>query len=170
MRRRVPAIVRSDLEWWLKLLTRSNGIHFFDNEKRNTIHLFSDASHRGMGAFFCGFGENDWKTVANLVAKEQAFAARVQVSKNDVFDINIFELGAILLAFQRWGHSWKHKNVVVHTDSNTAKEGLSKLTLKGEAIAVLRRILLTAAELDISITPTWIAGSDNELADAISRF
>ena len=93
-----------------------------------------------------------------------------KASTNDVFDINIFEIGAILLAFQRWGHSWKHKKVVVHTDSNTAKEGLSKLTLKGEANAVLRRILLTAAELDISITPTWIAGSDNELADAISRF
>ena len=60
--------------------------------------------------------------------------------------------------------------MVVHTDSNTAKDGLSKLTLKGEANAVLRRILLIAAELDISITSTWIAGSDNKLADAISRF
>jgi hypothetical protein len=51
-KRRIPALVREDIEWWHDLFPAFNGVRFFDDSNRRTIHLFADASAQGMGAFF----------------------------------------------------------------------------------------------------------------------
>ena len=75
-----------------------------------------------------------------------------------------------MLGLQQWAPSWPHHHVIVHSDNFPSNVGLTKQTLKREANAVLRKVLLEAAKFDIIITPVWVAGSDNELADAISRY
>jgi Reverse transcriptase (RNA-dependent DNA polymerase) len=168
--RRLPPLVRKDLAWWATLLPKYNGVLFFDEESRPIIHLYSDASIQGMGAFYFQGQDPDWRNAAYALPIEQAFSARVKHSDQDVFDINIFELGAILLAFQKWAPTWHRCRIFIHTDSNTAQNGLLKESLKGESFHVLRQIHLLAAEWDIALSPTFIPGKENILADAISRF
>ena len=86
------------------------------------------------------------------------------------FDINIYELKAILIALQTWGPHWSRKSIIVSTDSATAQSGLRRLTLKDPSEnEVLRQILLLAAKHDIVLIPRWISGISNTLADALSR-
>ncbi len=58
----------------------------------------------------------------------------------------------------------------MYTDSTTAFDGLNHHILKGTANPTLRKILLLAAEYDITIQPRWLPSKDNALADALSRF
>jgi hypothetical protein len=60
--------------------------------------------------------------------------------------------------------------VIAHTDSNTALNGLSKQKLQGAAFYPMRHIWLLAAQHDIELVPRRIAGVDNSIADALSRF
>jgi hypothetical protein len=172
LRRKIPPVVRSDLLWWKTMLPHFNGVRFLDEKARKVVHIYSDASAKGMGAFFFYglISASDWKLVAESLPITQAFSALVQRDADVEFNINVFELAAIMLALQRWAPMWRHHQVVVHTDNFPSKEGLTRQTLKGEANAVLRKCLLEAAKFDIVVTPAWVAGSNNELADAISRF
>ena len=86
------------------------------------------------------------------------------------FDINIFEITALLRAFEVWSQQWRGKLVFIHTDSSTTQLGLIKQTLKAESQnEPLRQLLLLAAQLDIKIEPHHLPGEDNGLADALSR-
>jgi hypothetical protein len=171
-RRRIPPIVRQDLEWWHTLLPRFNGIMLFNSAEREQIQLFTDASALGMGGFWYSgpIDVKSWKPHLTELYASQAFAARVKHDQDTIFDVNVFELGAILLAFEQQAVSWRGKRICTHTDSAISQLGLEHHTLKGAANAVLRRILIIAAEFDIEITPIWLPGDENELADAISRF
>lgn len=169
-KKRMNSTVKTDLLWWNELLPRYNGIRCFNVEKRLEIQLFTDASVRGMGGFFLQTSDQDWRNWHHSLPREQAFSAKVQHNPSETFDINIFELGAISLAFDQFAASWKGKRVIIHTDSAISQTGLENSTLRGDANAVLRRIILRASEFDIEIIPRWIAGAVNSLADAISRF
>jgi hypothetical protein len=86
------------------------------------------------------------------------------------FDINIFEIAALLHAFEVWSQQWRGKLFVIHADSSTTQLGLIKLTLKAERQnEPLRKLLLLAAQRDIKIEPQHLPGEENGLADALSR-
>lgn len=170
MKKRLNQTVKTDLLWWNALLPRYNGVYYFNDRKRTNIQLFTDASKEGMGGFFMETSDKNWKNWCKAIPETQAFSAKVAHNGSEVFDINLFELGAISLAFDKFASQWRSKRVFVHTDSAISQTGIEKSTLKGDANAVLRKILLRAAEHDIEVIPIWVAGKDNELADAISRF
>ena len=86
------------------------------------------------------------------------------------FDINIYEVKAILFAFQTYAPRWRRERVYVYTNSKTAAAGLRKSTLHSPANRHLHTLLLLAAELDILIATRCVPGENNELADALSRF
>jgi hypothetical protein len=160
-----------DIRWWNSLLPQWNGTLFFSEIERRTIFLYTDASRTGMGGFFL---QSDYQFplefTLDLIDQRNAFASTLSYDRNALFDINIYEIQAILLAFQTWCHRWKKMRIVVSTDSSTAQQGLCKKTLAGLANEPLRAILLLAAEHDILIEPRWISGRSNTLADALSRF
>ena len=85
------------------------------------------------------------------------------------FDIKPFEVQAVLEAFILWAKEWPSHRVFVRTDNTVASSGLARQTTKGRANKALRQIMLLAAKHDIEIIPEWIAGHDNQLADALSR-
>ena len=175
MRRRLPPSVRDDIQWWNSFVQHYNGIHFFDTVSRETIHLYTDASALGMGGFYFEGATDRWSIgpakFAQTLTKCHAFSAKiVPPALGETFDINPFEIAAIWLAFTTWGHAWRHKRVVIHTDSSTARDGLTKHTLRGVANVPLRKTLLLAASLDVDVEPHWLPGKNNELADALSRF
>lgn len=174
LRKRIPASVQEDLQWWHSLFPTFNGVRFFDDSNRPIIHLFSDASVLGMGAFY-------FDDVDNITCKWQEHIARLPAAQalaiplpkrnfNGSFDINIFEITAILRAFEAWSDKWSAKRVFIHTDSSTAQLGLIKQSLRADSQnEPLRQLLLLAAQRDIKIEPRHIRGEDNGLADALSR-
>ena len=165
-KRRIPSEVRLDLEWWNKLLPVYNGVQFFDTQARKVIQLYTDASLHGLGGFYYENETRFWSEFTAFIPQTQAFAVPVPVTSH----INIHELEAILLAMEAWGAYWSKSQLILYTDSTTAFEGLNHHTLKGAANQTLRKILLLAAEHDITIQPRWLPSKDNGLADALSRF
>jgi Reverse transcriptase (RNA-dependent DNA polymerase)/RNase H-like domain found in reverse transcriptase len=170
-KRRIPSGVMDDLEWWKQLLPNFNGVLFFDTDTREAISLYTDASNIGLGGFWYSDPHNLWWTNAiSRVPSTQAFASPYVHPTMSKFDINIYELKAILIALQTWGPHWSRKSITVFTDSATAQSGLRRLTLKDPSEnEVLRQILLLAAQHDIVLIPRWISGISNTLADALSR-
>jgi hypothetical protein len=173
-KRRIPSAALADIRWWHDLFPIHNGMRFFDDRSRQIIHLFADASVVGMGAFFfdnVGSETCYWPEHAHSLPCEHALAT--QLPSRDViqpFDINIFEIQAMLLAFEKWSHSWAGKVVFLHTDSATTQLGLLKQSLRAEKQnEPLRRLLLLAAQRDIKLEPRHLSGDKNGLADALSR-
>ena len=142
---------------------------FFETDTRETISLYTDASNIGLGGFW--YSDRIWWTEAiSRVPSTQAFASPYDHTTTSTFDINIYELKAILIALQTWGPHWSRKSIIVSTDSATAQSGLRRFTLKDPSEnEVLRQILLLAAKHDIVLIPRWISGISNTLADALSR-
>lgn len=104
------------------------------------------------------------------LSKKEPFSSKVHHDTSEVFDINIFELGAISLAFFTFVDEWRGNEVIVHTDSSSSRTVIKISSLHSDAKAVLRRNPSSASKFDIEVIPKWIAGKDNLLADAISRF
>ena len=175
--RKIPAWVREDLEWWNKLLSKYNGVLFFDSRNREPQTLYTDACLYGLGGFYFG-GRQAWEQIK--VTQSDAFYALVQrkalqanrkMKKNsDDPSIIVHEVEAILLAFQIWAPKWSKQRLRVFTNSTTAFSGLREFTLKCPPNAPLREIWLLAAKWDIVIEAHWIEGRKNRLANALSRF
>jgi Reverse transcriptase (RNA-dependent DNA polymerase) len=171
VKRRIPSGVLDDLGWWKQLLPDFNGVLFFETHTRDTISLYTDASNIGLGGFWYSDPHKLWWTEAiSEVPINQAFASPYVHLTMSTFDINIYELKAILIALQTWGPHWSRKSILISTDSATAQSGLCRHTLKDPSEnEVLRQILLLAAKHDIALIPRWISGTSNTLADALSR-
>ncbi|OXV06133.1 hypothetical protein Egran_06099 [Elaphomyces granulatus] len=153
-----------------------NGVRFFDDSNRRIIHLFTDAAQR-MGAFYFDDVNSpacDWRDHACHLPPEHALALpSPNRDPHEHFDINIFEITALLRAFEVWSQQWRGKLIVIRTDSSTTQLGLIKQTLNAESqndplyTATPPNIL--AAQLDIKIEPQQLPGEENGRADALSR-
>ena len=170
MRRRLSAEVRNDIIWWSTLLPQFNGVSFI-GARRHEIYVYTDACRKGLGGFFFSGYKGVWKSAAPHLSFDEMFAQDSGYIQSDVpFNINLFEVTAVLEAFKRWAYRWRHCRVIVVTDNITTQTGLTQETLRGEANIPLRQIMLCAAEFDVEIRSFWLAGVDNSLADALSRF
>lgn len=149
----------------------STGYCFFDETHRETVQVFTDASLCGLGSFYYNTIGIFW-TSAHIpqcqafIAKTRNFGRQHTDQTQDQHSINVFEVEAILLAFELWT---RHR-VVIYTDSSTAESGLLKNTLIGQSNAPLRELLLLASKYDTVIEARWIRSEENALVDAPSRF
>ena len=160
-KRRIPTEIQEDLLWWNRLLPEFNGILFFDETYRETTQVFTDASLFGLGSFYYNTTNAFWTSAH--IPQGQAFIAKTQYfgrphieQSQDKQSINVFEVEAILLAFELWAKSWIRQRVIIYTDSSTAESGLLKNTLIGQPNAPLRELLLLASKYDIVIEALWI--------------
>jgi hypothetical protein len=83
--------------WWNTTLPQCNGIRFFNDTARRTIHLFTDACNMGMGGFYYESTSNTWLTEVPHIPPHQSFATAV-----DKEHINILEVRAIQYAMNQW--------------------------------------------------------------------
>lgn len=177
----LPPIVCEDLQWWREFSYQFNGTYFFDDSARRTFHLFTDASGLGMGGFFYEGDNDNWKDNISIILQANSFACTLPTVENaknfpelliedKTFDINIWEVQAVLEAVERWCHIFSGHEVVIHTDNSATSSGITKGYLAGPANIPLRNILCKAAAYDIKLTAAWFPGKDNELADSLSRF
>ena len=117
--------------------------------------LFTDASGTlGWGAYWSG----NWI---------QAHWSPDQMDKN----ITWKEVFAIVSAVNTWGHQWPCKEVLVHCDNQAVVEIWKKGTTKCPKVMALVRILyFCVAQYNIHVLVTHLAGTDNFIVDALSRF
>ena len=167
-RHRINRCFREDLLWWNKALPEVNGVLFFDDIRRRTIHLFTDACLTGIGGFFYEGGSPNWRENIPRIRQTDVFATGIPLRARDQ-GINSLELLAILYALETWTARLTHCHIVINTDNKTAFHGLQSLRLRGASNEPLRRCLRLAAAADITIDPAWLKSEDNALADALSR-
>ncbi len=147
-----------DLNWWLTYAKSWNGKAFFLDPTWThspDMNLFTDASSLiGYGAFWNGqWLQQEWSPA------------------NCHHSIQWKELYAILMACEVWGPLWHRKRVLFHCDNQTIvhlwKSGLSR---SPQLMHLVRALFYVAATHNFHVTITHIYGTDNSIADALSRF
>ena len=141
-----------DLQWWLHLPRLSLGVSLC--QVSPDLHFWSDASDVGWGAHL------DRQVVSGLWDAHQA-----------ALSINARELLAVKLGLHQFQSSLRGRTVAVFCDHTTAvaylrKEGGTRSPLLN---TLAQAILRWSESLSIRLAPQFLPGSNNVLADALSR-
>lgn len=85
-------------------------------------------------------------------------------------NINVLELIPVWLCLIRCAHQWRDLHVVCHTDNSSVMAMINKgFSSNNLCMAILRDIFWRCAVYNIHITARHIPGSDNIVADLLSR-
>ena len=141
-----------DLQWWLHLPRLSSGVSLC--QVSPDLHFWSDASDVGWGAHL------DRQVASGLWDSHQA-----------ALSINARELLAVQLGLRQFQSSLSGRTVAVFCDNTTAvaylrKEGGTRSPLLN---SLAQEILRWTESLSIRLAPQFLLGSNNVLADALSR-
>ena len=147
-----------DITWWLKFASNWNGTAFFLEPSWShspDMCLYTDASSEiGFGAYWNG----RWL--------QGRWAEALQHHS-----IQWKELYAIVMASEVWGHLWPNKRILFYCDNMAIvqlwRSGLSKSPV---LMHLVRALFFVAAKHNFHVSITHIAGVDNSIADALSRF
>jgi hypothetical protein len=164
--RRITAAMRADLRWWLAFLPQWDGITLI-RPSRRTFWVWTDAAGtKGLGGYYL----EDHASPLQDLSPTQAFSARVPRHHRRKH-INTKELLAVRKAIDLWAAPGPLSGcrLILHIDNTAVVGGLTKRSIKGEAMNTLRSLLVTAAAHDLELVPRWIPSSENSLADALSR-
>ena len=155
---RLTKEVRLDMYWWVNLLPQWSGTSCILETKWTTtisMNLYTDASGTlGWGAYWSG----RW--------------LQARWSFNDCKkDIVWKELFAIAAAVNSWDHYWRRKKVLFHCNNQSVCDIWCRGSFRSpEVMALVRMLFFCAAKFDINVMIVPIAGSNNTIADALSRF
>ena len=141
-----------DLQWWLHIPRLSLGVSLC--QVSPDLHFWSDASDVGWGAHL------DRQLASGLWDSHQA-----------ALSINARELLAVKLGLHQFQSSLQGRTVAVFCDNTTAvaylrKEGGTRSPLLN---TLAQEILHWTESLSIRLAPQFLPGSNNVLADALSR-
>ena len=141
-----------DLQWWLHLPRLSLGVSLC--QVSPDLHFWSDASDVGWGAHL------DRQIASGLWDSHQA-----------ALSINARELLAVKLGLHQFQSSLQGRTMAVFCDNTTAvaylrKEGGTRSPLLN---TLAQAILRWSESLSIRLAPQFFPGSNNVLADALSR-
>ena len=153
---------QADIAWWLEFLPSWNGMELIQPPPITSfdIELSSDASALGIGAA-CG---NHW-----ISYPISTFACLTWTSQSDKFDINFWELFALVVAVFAWGDTWNDKQILIFVDNIS----LTFIWMRGSKckyiMRLVRQLFLFTAARNINIMLHHIPGHSNILADHLSR-
>ena len=153
---RLTRDARSDIEWWHCFAAQWNGVSMLrsQTEQKPDIIITSDASGKwGCGAFW----NQRW----------------FQLEWSDCLGsahITIKELIPIVLGAAVWGKEWRDLSVTALCDNAAVVEIINWGNSKDQDVMHLMRCLaFIQAKFCFSIRASHIKGSNNDLADALSR-
>ena len=155
---RLTSEARLDLQWWLTFLPHWSGrslileSHWTLNA---TMLLFTDASgSEGWGAYWSGRWLQDWWS-----------------PEQQKMNITWKELYAIVMVVHTWGFPWQNQKILFNCDNLMVVDIWAKGSTKSpEVMALVRLLYFCAACYDINVSVQHISGTENKIADAISRF
>ena len=118
------------------------------------VQLYTDAS----GSFGCGtWWDPEWLQLQWPGGLEDWSIAQK-------------ELLPVVLACMIQGHQWRGSRIVVYCDNEAVVEMLGAgYSKEPNLMHLLRCVFLVAAFNELSLRPMWMPGSNNKVADAISR-
>lgn len=152
------AEARRDVAWWLKYLPLWNGRAIIPDpfwSRSPDLELFTDASGGlGFGIYFQGHWLNgSWPS---------------HLSDRS---IQWKELYPIALACLLWGPLWRGKKLLFHCDNQSVVDVWAKGSSRDPLLMhLVRSIFFCAASHQFSVLVSHIRGTDNSIADALSRF
>ena len=144
-----------DLNWFNVFLNKYNGITFYDNQRMDIIYL--DACLTDLGGTF----------------NDMVYTLPIPFNYGGFIYINIshLEMINIMVALKIWGHIWANKKVKIHCDNLPVVEVLNSGRARDDTLtACARNIWLLSALHNITLKVTHIAGSQNNIADLLSRW
>ena len=154
---RLTKQVKLDLAVWLKFLEEFNGKSFFlygSSQTSNLLQLYTDASgNGGYGAvynteWFFGTWPKSWLK----------------------YNIMVLELYPIVAAVAVWGYKWKNKKICFFTDNEALVAVINKQSSRERhAMTLLRKLVLYCLKSNIYFIAKHVPGSNNVLADKLSR-
>ena len=148
---------RADINWWIDFLpswSHSTLIPETYTIYPSDLKLSSDACDFGFGGLY----GNAWI--------QGAFEG-----KYIPHSIDFKELFALVAAVMTWGPEWVGKRIVFYTDNQPITFIWDSGTTPCEDLMTLvRKLFLTAAKFQFSISLKHISVTSNTIADAISRF
>ena len=147
---------RSDILWWHRFISQWNAFSMMHDECKAhpDIVLTSDAS----GSWECGaFWDAHWFQFQ-------------WIAPIDGMHITIKEMLPIVFAAAVWGHQLQNKSILCRCDNEAAVHIFNSGTSKApEASALLRCLHFIAARYNLIVSAAHLPGSQNLLADALSR-
>ena len=160
----LSADTREDIVWWRTFLPTWNGVSYLQDHpvSSDDIFLYTDASALGIGGVF----------------GRQWFAAPLSdfhgiswfPDPTESFDINFWELLALLAAFFVWSESFRNKQVIIYTDNMPLVYVWSRGSRNARVMRLVRALFMRTALFNANLVLRHIPGHDNTLADSLSRF
>ena len=141
---------KADLMWWLEFARNWNGQGFFLED----FQLYTDAAGTtGFGAYWASQWLCDtWHPHQQLHTIEWK------------------EMFAVVVAALAWGHMWVGKRLLVHCDNHAVVDiWQSGKSRNPQLMALVRRLFFIAAVNNFHIVIQHISGTDNSIADSLSR-
>jgi hypothetical protein len=164
-RRPVTPQMKEDLRWWLAFLPQWSGVSIIRPTREEAFVWTDAAGKKGIGGYLLEAMDKPLE----FLRPEHAFSARIPRHFRKKH-INAKEMMAALKAIELWGPQLlEGKRLCFFIDNTAVVGGLTKHSIRGEAMAPLRKLLLLAAAWDIELVPRWIPSHENTLADALSR-
>ncbi len=154
---------RADLRWWHQFAHQWNGVSWLYEphwQSAHCLHLHTDASLQGYGAVF----GTHW-FACEWTRDELALAHRLhRVS------LPWMELYALVRAAATWGHLLRGKRLHFHCDSATSVAACQRMSSRSiQLMKLIRCLLFIAAQHGFEWRIKHIAGTDNIVADCLSR-
>ena len=154
---------RQDILWWLSFLPHWNGIAYFQSQPVSSadLHLYTDASSLGLGGVF----GNSWFSVPLTMFLDITWFPR-----GEPFDVNFWELLALVVAFFTWEEHFRDRQVIIHTDNLPLVYIWSRGSRNHTIMRLVRALFMRSARCNANIILQHIPGHVNILADSLSRF
>ena len=148
---------KADLEWWLNFLPLWNGKYKIlspNIELAPDMQLYTDASGTlGLGIYFKG----KWVSCS--------WPAHVQA-----LSIQWKELFPIYVACRLWAHIFSGKRMLFHCDNLAVVNIWSSRSSKcPKVMSLLRKLFFISAKFEFTVFVDHIPGTDNSIADSLSR-
>jgi len=152
---------RLDIQWWLDILPRWNGVSLFpDDEWISPENFEVDASLKGHGCYYNGsYYSQAWSSNEIKASRR---------SKRE--SIPYLELLAIAFACTTFGNAWRGMRILCHSDCEGAVAALNaRRAYTPDMQNLLRTIGTIAIHYDFDIRARHIPGLLNVRADPLSR-
>jgi hypothetical protein len=153
---------KQDIVMWKHLLDQWNGVSMFIDPAATVapdMELYTDASRVGYAGYYQGLWFSDgWPESLRLTWDKDV-------------SMTFCELYPIVVAAIVWGNQWTCKHILFHCDNTGAVHAINKGRSKSPHImALMRRLVLVAAQYNFSYCSEHVPGIHNGISDALLRF